>query len=307
MRSHTLIFLIWLTFFNGLSSVAYGSTKNKDYGFSPCFVRAALAMTGDNVEVFKDETSSMHLCDKNLVDERWGMSLLHLAALHGHKNIAAYLVSKGLDKNAKACSGQTPYDVARMGCKWAVTKVLTGDKELDFEHNENYLEDEKKSRITILKEEIEHGLWDNVQELITLAGPDCRLSLHQPLLHAAVAQGSQAKVIQLLEAGAHPNLRDSQGNTPLHVAVMNDAYIIARILLAKKGVKLSLRNNHRHDVVTVLRRKLIQNPSKRFSVLLEQICGSMRSQYGARSNSFYDEKPVPATIVARINKNDSEC
>ncbi len=302
MRSYTQAFLLYCTFLQALFFVAYGSIKNNNFVFNPAYVRAAVAMAGDNVELFKEATSSINICDESLVDERWGMSLLHLAALHGYQDIAAYLVANGANKKAKAYSGQTPYDVARAGCKWAVAELLAGDEKHLFEHDENYLEDKKTARIKILKEQIEHGIWDNLHELITLVGPDYRLSLYQPLLHAAVAQANQAQVISLLEAGAHPNLRDSQGNTALHLALKNGSYIIARILLAKEGINLSVKNNHRQNVAHIVREKLVQKHSKRYVTLLRQICGPVDGQNNVQSSSLHYEKPVPPTIVARINK-----
>lgn len=50
-------------------------------------------------------------------------------------------------------------------------------------------------------------------------------------LHVAVAQGQVTIVRQLLRSGADPSARDAQGRTPLHVALANGKVAAARLLL----------------------------------------------------------------------------
>jgi ankyrin repeat protein len=69
-------------------------------------------------------------------------------------------------------------------------------------------------------------------------------------LHAAAAAGKVAEIEHLLTAGADREARDSNGRTPLHVAVYRKKYDAARVLLAK-GANANALDRQRYDVVTI--------------------------------------------------------
>jgi ankyrin repeat protein len=69
-------------------------------------------------------------------------------------------------------------------------------------------------------------------------------------LHAAAAAGNVAEIERLLAAGADREARDSNGRTPLHVAVYRKQRDAARLLLVK-GANANALDRQRYDVVTI--------------------------------------------------------
>lgn len=69
-------------------------------------------------------------------------------------------------------------------------------------------------------------------------------------LLAAAAAGDENRVINIIEAGAHLDQRDSHGRTPLHVAAFAGHHNVMR-KLAAAGADLDALENDRYDVVTI--------------------------------------------------------
>jgi ankyrin repeat protein len=53
-----------------------------------------------------------------------GMTAMHVAALHGHREIVALLLKHGADKSAKATTGHRPVDFARQQGHGALVPLL---------------------------------------------------------------------------------------------------------------------------------------------------------------------------------------
>ncbi|MBL0408010.1 ankyrin repeat domain-containing protein [Microvirga aerilata] len=69
-------------------------------------------------------------------------------------------------------------------------------------------------------------------------------------LHAVAAKGSVEGIGHLRQQGDDPNARDSNGRTPLHVAVFQGHGMAARVLIAA-GADPALLDNQRYDAVTI--------------------------------------------------------
>ena len=107
----------------------------------------------------------------------------------------------------------------------------------------------------LLKQEIEDNNTANVQELLSkLKGKfDVNSNIGEirqhpyTFLHIAVRKGNEAIVTAFLEAGAHTNVQDSFGNTPLHDAVQRAQ---TNIVIIKELIKASSpinAQNHTDD------------------------------------------------------------
>src|SRR5215207_1817147 len=69
-------------------------------------------------------------------------------------------------------------------------------------------------------------------------------------LHAAAAKGDAAQIERLLAAGEKPDVQDSHGRTPLHVAAHFGRHAAAQALLKGSANPNSL-DAQRYDIVTI--------------------------------------------------------
>lgn len=86
---------------------------------------------------------------------------------------------------------------------------------------------------------------DEILELLLKAGanPNLQNGLGQTPLHLALLENSTHKVDLLLKAQANPSIADRRGNTALHLAAENNTSGEIKILLASSQVKIDLRND----------------------------------------------------------------
>ncbi len=193
------------------------------------FVDAVFYRMHEGVAAFLEQLGMHDVNDPALIDHRWGMTLLHTAALHGYKDVAEVLVARGANKNAKTFSDTTAYELALRHGYTALLPILETDKI-------------RADRIKKIQQQIINNDWRSMEDLIQKAGLDCRFPDGATLLHHAAAQSYQAKVIELLERGLNPLLTDQNGDTALHLAVRNDRLIVCSILVACRAVDIRVKN-----------------------------------------------------------------
>jgi ankyrin repeat protein len=70
-----------------------------------------------------------------------------------------------------------------------------------------------------------------------------RPSQGRTLLHGCANRGTNKATQWLLENGAHPNVLDNEGGTPLHTAAKRNTYTGVSALLIDAGADVSVRNN----------------------------------------------------------------
>ena len=68
-------------------------------------------------------------------------------------------------------------------------------------------------------------------------------------LHIAAVRGNQGIVDLLLEHGADPSLRDADGNTPLHKAVINSHEKVVRLICRANPLVASIKNNKGNEPI----------------------------------------------------------
>jgi ankyrin repeat protein len=155
----------------------------------------------------------------------FGATSLHLAAFKGHEDVAELLLADKADVNAKDNEGRTPLSYA--GSEWhkEVAELLRqhGGKDFCAEINDAIKAGNLEQVKVLLKEDpnLVHG----------------RDSFGKTLMHTVVMWGkNRAETVELLLANrADVNARDTDGDTPLHLAVnLNDKDLV-KLLLANKA------------------------------------------------------------------------
>ena len=152
---------------------------------------------------------------------RDGGTPLHAAAFLGHADIAALLIRKGADINARNDKGETPLDVSRVD--WEITQLIASWLELELDRD-----NVEQGRTAIVEMLRPHGTTDT-----DLSGDD---------MCSAVRRGDIESVKSLLAKGAPPNIGDSEfGVSPLSWAALLGHDEIAEFLI-RKGADVNAKN-----------------------------------------------------------------
>jgi len=150
-----------------------------------------------------------HGMDINAKYQR-GNSLLHIVAETGNIDAIKLLIAKGVDVNIKNDFQETPLAMASMDNKVDAMKYL-----------------------------IEHGAEINPKQITDNKGV-CNTSYSTPLHVSAFRSYDGTKL--LIEKGANVNIRNNEGQTPLHNAIWGDSLNIVNYLL-DNGANPNLANN----------------------------------------------------------------
>jgi ankyrin repeat protein len=154
-----------------------------------------------------------------------------------HQEIIQLLINKGASVNfAENGSGLTPLMVA-------CAKGLTHVAEVLLDNRANVDQTDTNGRSAIFFA-IEKEQGDNIELVSLLLEHGCKLNIRcsagmTPLL-LAVSRNLEKSALLMLKKGAQLEDRDANGNSLLHLAVMNDSEILTNELLCL-GIK-SLRN-----------------------------------------------------------------
>jgi len=171
-----------------------------------------------------DEVASFVIIPRWVDKSRW--TPLHFAAEAGKTDIAAFLISKGDEVNAKNLRGVTPLHYAViMGHKEVVELLIARGADLNAKDNEGK---------TPLSWAAEEGNKEVIKLLIA-KGSDISL-------HLAARLGDVAKAKSLIEDGADVNAKDIGGETPLYIAAAKGHKEVAELLIAR-GADVDGKNN----------------------------------------------------------------
>jgi|TARA_B100002003_G_scaffold82034_1_gene76522 ankyrin repeat protein len=259
------------------------------------------------------EWVKQHLAARTDVDARDddGKTPLHLAANHGHKEIAELLIAKGSNVNAKNRSGQTPLDMAY----GEIADLLRKHGAKTREELSALIDAARNGNIEAVKQAIADGADVNAKDgkgggtalifasydgnteiakLLISKGADVNAKSkygYTPLNRAA-GNGQKAIVELLIGNGAHVNMKDDDGHTPLNFAISTISHPKGSpeiaTLLREHGAKTS---------------KELNDGDNESAAKLKAT--SFKSMPEIDLDSFTEEQQT--TILARANKEGCYC
>ncbi|MEI8124437.1 MAG: ankyrin repeat domain-containing protein [Parachlamydiaceae bacterium] len=140
----------------------------------------------------------------NYTFDRRGTSMLHIACSNNYSDIVDWLITQGADVSRADLKGDCPIHAAT-----------------------------RKQSLTVVKTLVDHGASvDQKQGLFS--------DVRQAPMHIAAINGSIDIIEFLLSKEADPNIQDSNGDTPLHYAVINNQQAVVSLLMGHtKAQKLA--------------------------------------------------------------------
>lgn len=209
---------------------------------------------------------SEQLSERSVLPDKRGMEALHVACRLGHKEEVERLLKSGVDINARSDDAYTPLHLSLIGGYPDIANMLIGKgadvnvKTTNWEqttplHLAAALGYESTVRLLVEKgadiNAVDSGEstplhlasstgHKEVVEVLLRAGADCYATTEVgwTALHCGVLSGPDVVRI-LLTNGCSPNARDTDGETPLHMASM----VHVAELLVKAGAVVNPKND----------------------------------------------------------------
>ena len=193
---------------------------------------------------------------------------LHLASINGNNQVVKELLNYKIDVNFETKDGKNALDFAAINGHLNIVKELLKAGAKAY----NYIDDGFPTFEKLPRKLSQNNLEIVVEILLRHPHP-----LHQAILHF---ENPEINIIlnRLLESGISPHVQDRNGNTALHVTVMDDNdnfQVVAKLL--KQGVNIEAKNCKNE---TPLHSAFFKNNLDYFEELLK---------YGANPNHLIDD------------------
>ncbi|XP_047128763.1 transient receptor potential cation channel subfamily A member 1 homolog isoform X1 [Hydra vulgaris] len=215
-----------------------------DAGFTPLHN----ACTQGNIELLSYLFEVMENLDKSLLptlisrQNKEGQSFIHLAVLGSYSAIVKLLLEKGCDVNQCMDGEETPLHIATVIGNIEIVEFL-------LLHGADV---EKRNSIgrTALHKAADFGKYEILELLISKNADIDRFdnSYLTPLLLASSRPGNQKTIQTLLKCGAQVDLTNTEEQTALHIAVINNnvdgVELLLSFLEAKKIIDMSDKDNN---------------------------------------------------------------
>jgi ankyrin repeat protein len=218
----------FLKLFQDIQSLEVKDDRIFDPRKSQRLERELLTLMGDDIikSLSKDYKKLKNELMKKIInsEDNLGDTVLHIAAFHGDYRIVNSLIEFGGDKTKTNLDGKMPVDMAKDDF---VRRVLTNLNKAAK------MSDEK-----------------NVTELIHFGHNinDRKSIFSQAPIHKIIESNKEDKyrvLKKMLDMGADPNIRDSNGWTALHYASQFGDFESVKILIENKAMIDAYSNNHR--------------------------------------------------------------
>jgi len=159
--------------------------------------------------------------------DRSGLTKLHMVCISGNKDAAEFLINNGAEINVRANNGATPLFNAAVSGHADIVELLINkgaDINMPSQVGRTPIAMAKGKRMTEVVDILrQHGAKET--------------------LHGAAASGDKEGVERLIAQGADLNAKDNNGQTPLHLSILNRRAGQARWVLISQGADVNAKTN----------------------------------------------------------------
>lgn len=162
--------------------------------------------------------------------DKFGETLLHLAAVRGYKEISSMLIAEGVDVNARDKRGVTPLHAAAWGGHTDILVLLINEG--------SDIKVRSADGMTPLHMAALSGHKETIEQLVLRGAEiDARNTDGMTPLHAAAFNGNKEAVKLLIASGADVNAENKDGLTPLMMASQEGYQAVVELLRKHKSQK----------------------------------------------------------------------
>jgi len=194
-------------------------------GETPVHLIIKASYETDRAKTMIGKSGALDLATKN------GVTAVYIAAAKGESELLALLLEKGADPNLKDSDGVPPLAAARFEGNTSSVKLLEAAGAVDAEAFFYLYNAAMQGSVGKLRKAL---AMPSAKDAKTRTAPGGVTPLH-----AAANAGSELCVVELLDAGWAVDVQDDNGNTALHMAVVernDDVYRILRAAGASNNV-----------------------------------------------------------------------